>query len=201
MFSLLFGLWKYMFQKDEYFILLLGLDNAGKTTFLEQTKIKFNTNYKGINLNKVTTTVGLNIGRIEAQSVRLNFWDLGGQEELQALWDKYYMESHGVIYIVDSSDIERIEESKAAFDKMIANETLAGVPLLLVANKQDVPEALSLIRIKEIYKSSTQLIGGRDFHSVAASALRGDGINESIEWMVQCIKRNSTARPPRNSED
>lgn len=64
------------------------MDNAGKTTFLEQTKTKFNKAYKGMNLNRVTTTVGLNIGRIELQGIRLNFWDLGGQQELQSLWDK-----------------------------------------------------------------------------------------------------------------
>jgi len=88
MFSLLYGFWKYLFKKDEYFVLILGLDNAGKTTFLEQTKIKFNKNYKGINFNKITTTVGLNIGKIEIKGIVVNFWDLGGQQELQALWDK-----------------------------------------------------------------------------------------------------------------
>lgn len=77
---------------------------------------------------------------------RLNFWDLGGQEELQALWDKYYAECHGVIFTVDSNDRERIEESKTSFDQMIANENLKGVPLLLLANKQDLPgnETLNL---------------------------------------------------------
>lgn len=88
MFSLFYGLWKYLFKKEHYFVLILGLDNAGKTTFLEQTKIKFNRNYKGVNLNKITTTVGLNIGRIDYKNIVINFWDLGGQQELQSLWDK-----------------------------------------------------------------------------------------------------------------
>ncbi|XP_067904330.1 ADP-ribosylation factor-related protein 1 isoform X2 [Heterodontus francisci] len=138
MYTLLSGLWKYMFQKDEYCILILGLDNAGKTTFLEQTKTKFSKNYKGMNLSKITTTVGLNIGTIDVGSTRLMFWDLGGQEELQSLWDKYYAESHGVIYVIDSTDEERLSESKIAFEKMIASEVLEGVPLLVLANKQDV---------------------------------------------------------------
>ena len=72
-------------------------------------------------------------------STRLNFWDLGGQEELQALWDKYFAECHAIIYTVDSNDRERIEESKKSFDVMIKNENLKGVPLLLLANKQDLP--------------------------------------------------------------
>ncbi|XP_022350533.1 ADP-ribosylation factor-related protein 1 isoform X3 [Enhydra lutris kenyoni] len=88
MYTLLSGLYKYMFQKDEYCILILGLDNAGKTTFLEQLKTRFNKNYKGMSLSKITTTVGLNIGTVDVAKARLMFWDLGGQEELQSLWDK-----------------------------------------------------------------------------------------------------------------
>ena len=88
MFSLLYGLWKYLFRREEYFVLILGLDNAGKTTLLEQAKTKLNKNYKGANLNKITATVGLNIGRIDTDGIVLNFWDLGGQTELQTLWDK-----------------------------------------------------------------------------------------------------------------
>lgn len=124
MYTLLNGFYKYLVQKDEYFILILGLDNAGKTvspfflrgdwfggyvlynnkwfclgariidshwfiqTYLEAAKTKFTKNYKGMNPSKITTTVGLNIGKIDIAGVRLNFWDLGGQEELQSLWDK-----------------------------------------------------------------------------------------------------------------
>ena len=90
MYTLLSGLYKYMTEKEEYFVLILGLDNADKTTFLESAKTKLTPNYKGVNLNKITTTVGMNLGKIDVNGVRLNFWDLGGQEELQSLWDKYY---------------------------------------------------------------------------------------------------------------
>ncbi|XP_015267712.1 PREDICTED: ADP-ribosylation factor-related protein 1 [Gekko japonicus] len=135
MYTLLSGLYKYMFQRDEYCILILGLDNAGKTTFLEQTKTRFTRNYKGMNFSKITTTVGLNIGTIDVGKARLMFWDLGGQEELQSLWDKYYAESHGIIYIIDSTDEERLSESKWAFEKMITSEVLEGVPLLVLAEQ------------------------------------------------------------------
>ncbi|XP_054960567.1 ADP-ribosylation factor-related protein 1 isoform X5 [Pan paniscus] len=138
MYTLLSGLYKYMFQKDEYCILILGLDNAGKTTFLEQSKTRFNKNYKGMSLSKITTTVGLNIGTVDVGKARLMFWDLGGQEELQSLWDKYYAECHGVIYVIDSTDEERLAESKQAFEKVVTSEALCGVPVLVLANKQDV---------------------------------------------------------------
>ncbi|XP_040588627.1 ADP-ribosylation factor-related protein 1 isoform X1 [Mesocricetus auratus] len=147
MYTLLSGLYKYMFQKDEYCILILGLDNAGKTTFLEQSKTRFNKNYKGMSLSKITTTVGLNIGTVDVGKARLMFWDLGGQEELQSLWDKYYAECHGVIYVIDSTDEERLSESKEAFEKVVSSEALDGVPILVLANKQDV-ETVAFLKVQ-----------------------------------------------------
>ena len=84
-------------------------------TYLEAAKAKFTKNYKGMNTKYITTTVGLNIGQIDIYGVRLSFWDLGGQQELQSLWDKYYQETHALIYVIDSNDRERMDESKAVF--------------------------------------------------------------------------------------
>ncbi|KAL3867798.1 hypothetical protein ACJMK2_040821 [Sinanodonta woodiana] len=196
MYTLLSGLWKYMFQKDEYNVLILGLDNAGKTTYLEQTKIKFKKKYQGMNFSKITTTVGLNIGQIDIKGVRLNFWDLGGQEELQSLWDKYYAESHAVIYIVDSSDRDRMDESKEAFDKMIISEALEGVPLLLLANKQDVQDCMCVADVKKIFNDSREMMGKRDCRVNGVSALKGDNIDDGIIWLVDSIQRNNIQRPP-----
>ncbi|KAH9417268.1 ADP-ribosylation factor protein 1 [Dermatophagoides pteronyssinus] len=198
MFSLLYGFWRYLFQKDEYYILILGLDNAGKTTFLEQTKISMNPNYRGLNLMKISCTVGLNIGKIDNNGVILNFWDLGGQSELQCLWDKYYAESHAIIYVVDSSDQQRLDESKRAFEKMIENESLKGTPLLFVANKQDV-SCMPITRIMDEFRLETIISAAqRDFHFVAVSALKGDGIKESIDWIIETVKKNSVFKPPIN---
>nr|XP_006822404.1 PREDICTED: ADP-ribosylation factor-related protein 1-like isoform X2 [Saccoglossus kowalevskii] len=173
MFTLLSGLFKYLFRKDEFFILILGLDNAGKTTFLEQTKTQFNRNYKGLSLSKITTTVGLNIGKIDIGSVRLMFWDLGGQEELQSLWHKYYAESHGVIFVVDATDETRLEDSWRAFDEMIESEALVGVPILVLANKQDIQGCLKVDQIKSLFNQSAAKIGKRDCKIRGASALTG----------------------------
>ncbi|KAJ0068282.1 hypothetical protein NL108_004679, partial [Boleophthalmus pectinirostris] len=165
-------------------------------TFLEQTKTKFSKNYKGMNLSKITTTVGLNskldhnlmwspndcvlilghcftVGTIDVGKARLMFWDLGGQEELQSLWDKYYAESHGVIYVIDSTDEERLSESKEAFEKMISSEALEGVPLLVLANKQDVPNCLSVPDIKTAFSDCAPKIGKRDCLVQPCTALTG----------------------------
>jgi ADP-ribosylation factor related protein 1 len=159
MYTLLSGLYKYVTQKDEYFILILGLDNSGKSTYLEQVKTKFCNDYKMMNPAKITSTVGCNIGRVDINHVRLNFWDLGGQEELQSLWDKYYAESHAIIYMIDSCDRERLEESWVAFDKMIGNEQLAGLPLLVACNKQDLDDCMTVPEIKRVFNKSANNMG------------------------------------------
>ncbi|XP_018335827.1 ADP-ribosylation factor-related protein 1 [Agrilus planipennis] len=201
MYTLLYGFYKYATQKDEYCILILGLDNAGKTTYLEAAKTKFTKNYKRMNPGKITTTVGLNIGKISVAGISLNFWDLGGQSELQSLWDKYYAESHAIIYIIDSSDRDRIEESKETFDKMIASESLQGVPLLVLANKQDIEDCMGVREVKPIFNKNAHLIGKRDCMVMPVSALTGEGVDEGIHWLVDCVKRNNFVRPPRNNEN
>lgn len=200
MYTLLNGLYKHVIEKDEYCILILGLDNAGKTTFLEAAKTKFIKEYKPMYPTKFTSTVGLNIGQIDVSGIRINFWDLGGQKELQCLWDKYYSESHGVIYIIDSSDRGHIPESKDTFDSVISSENLSGVPLLVLANKQDVPECMGVREVKPIFNQNAHLIGRRDCMVMPISALTGEGVDEGIRWLVDCVKRNSDIRPARDLE-
>ena len=200
MFTLLRGLWKYIFQRDEYYVLIIGLDNAGKTTFLEQVKRDFATKpYKGIPFEKISPTVGMNIGNVDMKSDIIVLWDLGGQEEIQSLWNKYYTECHGIIYMIDSSDIQRLEESYKSFDDMIGCSELDTAPLLVLANKQDKPGAIQADSIKEIFNKSVTKIGKRDCMLHEISALTGNGISEGLHWMLQCVRRNRY-RPPREKE-
>jgi len=188
-----------MTQKDEYCVVILGLDNAGKTTYLEAAKASLVKNYVRGDPARVTSTVGLNIGGIKTSGISIQFWDLGGQVELQSLWDKYYSECHGVIYVIDSYDRERIEESKEAFDRMIRNEQLTSVPLLVLANKQDLADCMGVREVKPIFNQSAHLIGTRDCMVMPVSALTGEGILEGVKWLVECLKRNSDVRPPKSS--
>lgn len=194
MFSLFYGLWEYLFNKGNYFVLILGLDNSGKTTFLEHARCNFNKNYKHIDLNRIASTVGLNVGKIDTNGVILNFWDLGGQKELQLLWDKYFLESHGLIWVVDSSDRGRLNESVEAFNNIIKNELLHNLPLLFVLNKQDIPNAMRPDEVVSAFRSSLDLIGDRRFLAIPTSALKGSGLNESIGWIGEQVKLSP--KPP-----
>ncbi|KAL7059462.1 hypothetical protein AAHC03_013411 [Spirometra sp. Aus1] len=151
-------------------------------------------------LNKITSTVGLNIGQVFVEGIVIKFWDLGGQTELQSLWDKYYLESHGIIFVVDSSEPDRFDEAKAAFDTMIQNKALEGLPLLILANKQDLDGAFPVSEVKQVFQESAHLIGQRDCSMRGASALLGDGVDDGIRWMAQKVRKNSCMRPP-NTDD
>ncbi|KAF7488145.1 ADP-ribosylation factor-related protein 1 [Sarcoptes scabiei] len=202
MFSLVYGLWKYWFQKDDYFVLILGLDNAGKTTFVEQAKSHYTPEYKGLNLAKISPTVGLNIGKIQTETIVLNFWDLGGQAELQCLWEKYYSDAHAIIFIMDSSDSERIQNSKLAFEKILANESLKKTPILFIANKQDSPNSIAMSKILEYFELEHLIRDkSRDFHFIGACIFQGKGIRESIEWITLIVKKYSVFKPPISSDD
>jgi len=121
---------------------------------------------------------------------------LGGQAELHSLWEKYYAECHGVMFVVDSTHKERIEECKTAFDKVVSSKLIEGIPILLLANKQDSGKALKSEEIKEMFNKISLKLGPRDSKVLLISALEGDGVREAIDWLFLRLQRNKQNRPP-----
>lgn len=103
--------------------------------------------------------------------------------------------------MIDSNDRERMSESKDLFDKMIKNEYLSGVPLLILANKQDLEDCMGVSNIKPVFQQHGHLIGRRDCLTIPTSGLTGEGVDEAITWLVEALKRNSIVRPPKTLED
>jgi signal recognition particle receptor subunit beta len=101
--------------------------------------------------------------------------------------------------MIDSTDRQRIEESWLVFDKMIQNEQLVGLPLLVACNKQDLENHMTVPEIKKIFNKSAAKIGIRNCMATATSALTGEGIHEGIFWMKECVEANSSKRPPKES--
>ncbi|XP_062150823.1 uncharacterized protein LOC133859434 [Alnus glutinosa] len=187
MFSLFYGLWKYMFSKTEFHVLILGIDKAGKTTLLEKLKSLYS-NLEGLPPDRIVPTVGLNIGRIEVSNTKFVFWDLGGQPGLRSIWEKYYEEAHAVIYVIDAACPSRFEDSKSALEKALRHEDLQGAPLLILANKQDLAEAVSaeeLGRYLDLKK-----LDERVYMFEAVSAYDGMGIKAGVEWLVDAMERS-----------
>lgn len=95
------------------------------------------------------------------------------------------------------SNTDQIVASISIADKMICNEHLAGIPLLLLANKQDLPDCMGVREIKPVFQQSAIHIGRRDCLVMPVSALTGEGVQEGIQWLVEAILRNSVVRLPR----
>ena len=172
MFSLLKGLSDWFFMKKKYQILILGLDNAGKTTLLE--KIKFIYNHKGMDPAKIVPTVGLNIGEISTSDKVLKFWDLGGQDDLQPIWINYYKECHGIIFVIDSTDKDRLEQVRETCDRVVSNEFCEGVAVLMLANKQDMEFALDVSEIKQVFNQIAVKMDAFDSRVLPVCALTGN---------------------------
>ncbi|RCV44487.1 hypothetical protein SETIT_9G377700v2 [Setaria italica] len=194
MFSLFYGLWKYVFTKDEFRVLILGVDKAGKTTLLEKLKSIY-LKGEGLPPDRVVPTVGLNIGRIEDVNAKLVFWDLGGQVGLRTIWEKYYEEAHAIMFVIDAATASSFEDAKSALEKVIRHEHLRGAPLLIVANKQDLP---GVINDEELTKFlNFKELDDRPYMFQAVSAYDGRGIKSGIEWLVEQMeksKRTETLR-------
>ncbi|KAJ3364255.1 small GTP-binding protein domain [Allomyces macrogynus ATCC 38327] len=195
MYTLLSGLYRHWTRKEEYYVIIIGLDNAGKTTLLERIKSIF-TGVQGLPPEKIAPTIGLNIGKISLDKVHVNFWDLGGQLELHSIWEKYYAEAHAVIFVVDSTDVARLETVKSTFDRVVTSDALEGLPILMLANKQDVPGCLRVEEIKEVFNPIAVQLGARDSKVLPCVALTGSGVRDAVDWLFVRIQRNRIHRPP-----
>ncbi|ORY87053.1 GTPase [Protomyces lactucae-debilis] len=192
MYTLLRDLVASYTRKPEYGVLILGLDNAGKTTLLE--RMKSVSGAPSLAAEKITPTVGQNVGKLVIKRTKLTCWDLGGQTALRPLWQRYFSEAHIIVFIVDASSPERLSESSSVLEDIAGD--ISGIPILVLANKQDQEEAMALVDIKEAINPIIEQIDPREGGILGCSALRGDGVAEALEWIYSRVTRNAKERPP-----
>ena len=162
-------------NRNNFKIIILGMQNAGKTTILYRLSLG--------QLVKTTPTIGSNVEELTYNNVKFQAWDLGGQESTRSVWDVYYMNTDAVVYVIDSKDDEYFEESKSQFHKLILNPNLKNATILIFANKQDLPGAKDvnkLIQDYEFFKIKEHI-----WHIQACSALKGEGLVTGIKWLSE----------------
>lgn len=164
-------------KEKEVRLLMLGLDNAGKTTILK----KFN----GEDINTISPTLGFNIKTLEHRGFRLNMWDVGGQKSLRSYWQNYFESTDGLIWVVDSADRRRLQDCKNELHSLLLEERLLGATLLVFVNKQDLPGALPANEIKEILELDT--IKSHHWHILPCSAITGENLLTGIDWILDDI--------------
>ena len=167
-----------MQQKEkEMRILMLGLDNSGKTTILKKMN--------GEDISEISPTLGFNIKTLEHRMYTLNFWDVGGQRSLRSYWRNYFEQTEGLVWVVDSADKRRIEDCRTELNTLLVEERLAGATLLILANKQDLPGALSDDDIKKLLKLDS--IKTHHWSIFPCSAITGDNLLKGVDWLVDDI--------------
>lgn len=160
-------------------IVMVGLDSAGKTTIL--FRLKFDETISTI------PTIGFNVETITVAGVTLNVWDVGGQDKLRPLWRHYMRSTDGLIFVVDSADKQRLDEAKVELMDLVRCEDMKGVPILIMANKQDIREA---VRPEDLVDclALNDLTPTNEWFLQTACALTGDGLIHGIEVMADMIE-------------
>eukprot|EP00930_Biecheleria_cincta_P016597 TRINITY_DN1343_c0_g1_i14.p1 TRINITY_DN1343_c0_g1~~TRINITY_DN1343_c0_g1_i14.p1 ORF type:complete len:204 (+),score=44.00 TRINITY_DN1343_c0_g1_i14:69-614(+) len=163
--------------KQEMRILMVGLDAAGKTTILYKLK-----------LGEVVTTIptiGFNVETVEYKNISFTVWDVGGQDKIRPLWRHYYQGTQGLIFVVDSNDRDRIEDAREELNKMLNEDEMRDAILLVFANKQDLPNAMTAAEITE--KLGLQSMRNRQWFIQSACATTGDGLYEGLDWLSRTL--------------
>jgi small GTP-binding protein len=167
-----------MFGKKEMRILMLGLDAAGKTTILYKLKL-------GEVVSSVPT-IGFNVETVEYKNIKFTVWDVGGQDKIRLLWRHYYQNTQGLIFVVDSSDKERVELAREELQRMLGEEELRDAVLLVFANKQDLG-VMSVAEVTE--KLGLHTLRGRDWYIQGTCAMTGDGLYDGLDWLSKTVTK------------
>ncbi|UYV82237.1 ARF4 [Cordylochernes scorpioides] len=181
----------------------VGLDAAGKTTILYKLK-----------LGEIVTTIptiefrgnqvvcaGFNVETVEYKNICFTVWDVGGQDKIRPLWRHYFQNTQGLIFVVDSNDRERIPEAQDELQKMLNEDELRDAVLLVFANKQDLPNAMTAAELTDklgLNQLRNRKVGGImllfpvrllsswwwvQWYIQATCATQGQGLYEGLEWL------------------
>lgn len=121
---------------------------------------------------------------VEHRSLKFTLWDVGGLQKLRPLWRHYYLNTQAVIFVIDSNNLERIEEAHEELAKLMAEKRLKDALLLIYANKQDLPSALSVDDLTEKL-ALHKLCCGRSWNIFASDAHSGKGLHEGLDWLAR----------------
>jgi len=161
-------------------LLMLGLDAAGKTTVLYKLKLG--------EFVQTLPTIGFNVETVKYKNLRFDCWDAGGQAKFRRLWHHYCQNSQGVIFVIDSTDQERLPEAKEELHRIMKEDSLENALVLVLANKQDMPKALPKEKIAEALELSAL---DKKWHIEATCATTGEGLYDALDWLVAGITGTS----------
>lgn len=171
-------------KKHKVKITWLGLDNAGKSTFIHYI-------LTGSYESDIPRTMGLNVDKFvfqEDKNLEIISWDLGGQKHYRsALWFKYMQNTSGIVFVVDSADTKRLPEAKTELWKYVLEIKDISPPLLVIANKQDLDQAYELGQIAT--ELGLNQLKRQSFSIMPCSAITGLNVMVAMGWLVETIMK------------
>ena len=169
-------------------MVLVGLDAAGKSTLLYQLRFR--------QYVSTTPTVGFNYERVRlaaAAGATYDAWDVGGQDKLRPLWRSYTRTTDAIVFVVDSSDVERLEEAKVELLRTARSPDSLGVPVSVLANKSDLPGSGGVDEI-ERQLGLAEVLAGRPWSVHSVCAVTGEGLDDAVQQLHAMVvkRRRST---------
>lgn len=167
-------------SKDKVDVIFCGLDNSGKSTiinYLKPTKLRS---------DNISATVGYQVEEFEKGQVSFKVYDMGGAKKFRSLWEVYYKDIQGVVFVIDGSDKVRMCLVKDELRMIAENGQMKGIPILFFANKMDIPGARTPQEIVEELELS-EMINDRPFNIFASDARRGFGVDEGMDWLKNTV--------------
>ncbi|KAM9327624.1 ADP-ribosylation factor-like protein 13B isoform 2-T2 [Pholidichthys leucotaenia] len=181
-------------------LIMVGLDNAGKTATVR--------GIQGDNPLDVAPTVGFSKVDLKQGKFEVTIFDLGGGKRIRGIWKNYYSESHGVVFVVDSSDVQRIQETRETMTEVLQHPRIAGKPVLVLANKQDQEGALAEADIIENLSLEKLVNENKCLCQIEpCSAVLGYGkkvdksIKKGLNWLLNNIAKDYEAITERVQKD
>jgi ADP-ribosylation factor-like protein 8 len=173
---------KSLFFKQEMELTLVGLQNSGKTTLV-------NVIATGGFSEDMIPTVGFNMRKVTKGKVTIKLWDLGGQPRFRSMWERYCRGVSAIVYVVDSADQDNIPASKTELQELLTKPALEGIPLLVLGNKNDLPEAASVDELIE--KLNLKSLANREVCCYSISAKNQVNIDITLDWLIKHSKSTS----------
>ena len=159
---------------ENYKVLILGNSPAGKTKLTYRIKL-------GEDVMTIPT-LGYNFEKVEISNKQIELWDLGGQEKLRPLWKNRYSDTKGLIFVYDVNDGNSFDESVEILKQVLAEEELAGLPMLIFANKIDLGYQMDPNSIVD--SVGVDMFNGREYTVIPCSAINGDGVIDGMDWLA-----------------
>lgn len=169
-------------------IVFLGLDNSGKTTLLHMLKDD--------RISTHAPTLYPHCEELLIRNIRFQTFDLGGHETARRIWKDYFAALDGVVFLVDAADRTRFQETREELQKLLAEPSLAEVPVVVLGNKIDMPVAASEDELRhnlQLYqhmttgKAAKGILSVRPVELFMVSVAKRMGYAEAFQWLSQFL--------------